>query len=85
MAAVELLARGLTHHIVEGENENAHAAVNGVARQITLGSAPVTVFDKEARIGGQGEIARFAFDRFPAALLEQRYEWASRAPQLKAH
>jgi len=75
----------MPHGVAEGQAEDLVMEVNGVAGQIALGSAPVAVLDDGAGIGGQGKIARFAFDQFQVALLEQRYEGASRAPQLKAH
>src|SRR5271165_3935834 len=57
---------------MEGEAEDLDMEVDGVAGQIAFGPAPVGVFDDEAGIGGQDKIARFAFDQFESAFLEER-------------
>jgi len=70
--AVVLRSGDLAHGVVEGQAEDLDVEVNGVARQISFGPAPVGVFDEEAGIGGQNKIARLARDELEAALLEQR-------------
>ena len=37
----------LAHRVVEGEAEEAHAEVDGVARQVSFGPAPVALLDDE--------------------------------------
>ena len=69
---VVLCAGDPAHGVVEGQAEDLDVEVDGVAGQIALGPAPVTVFDDEAGIGGQNKIARLACDEFQPALLEQR-------------
>ena len=62
----------LAHGVVKGQSEDLDEEVNGVAGQVTLGPAPVAVFDDEAGIGGQEVIAGGLFDELEGALLEQR-------------
>lgn len=62
----------MAHGVVEGQAEDLDVEVNGVAGQISLGPAPVAVFDDESWMGGQDKIARLAGDELQAALLEQR-------------
>ena len=57
---------------MEGQPKNLDEKVNGVASQVAFGPAPVAVFDDEAGIGGQKEIARGLFAELEGALLEQR-------------
>ena len=64
-------AGDLAHGIMEGQAEHLDVEVNGVASQIALGPAPVTVFDGETGIGGHGKIVRLAYDELESALLEQ--------------
>jgi hypothetical protein len=59
---------------MEGQAKDLDEKVNGVASQVAFGPAPVAVFDDEAGIGGQKEIARRLFDELEGALLEQRYQ-----------
>ena len=54
---VGLSASDLAHGVVEGEAEGLDVEVNGVTGEIALRPAPVAVFDDEAGIGGQNEIA----------------------------
>jgi len=54
--ARELGAGDLAHGVVEGEAEDLDKEVDGVAGQVALGPAPVTVFDQEALVGGQLEV-----------------------------
>src|SRR5206468_3496526 len=74
-SAVGLRAGDLAHGVMEGEAEHLDEEVNGVASQIALGPAPVTVFEDETGIGGQTKIVRFAYDELESALLEQ---WCQR-------
>ena len=55
---------------MEGEAENAHEEVNNVAGLVAFGPAPVAVLEDENGIGGQGEVARLAFDELEAAFFE---------------
>ena len=64
-------AGDLAHGVVEGQTEDLDMEVNGVAGQIAFGPAPVAVFDDEAGIGGQNEIARLAGDELESAFLEK--------------
>lgn len=43
---------------MEGHPEHLDMEVDGVAVEIALGPAPVTVFDDETGIGGQNEVTR---------------------------
>jgi hypothetical protein len=61
-----------THRVMEGQTEDLDMEVNGVASQISLRPAPVTVLDEEPGVGGQNKIARLAFDELESAFLEQR-------------
>jgi hypothetical protein len=61
-----------SHGVVEGQAEDLDAEVDGVASQIALRPAPIAVFDDEAGIGGQNEIARVLREDLESALLEQR-------------
>ena len=63
-------AGDLAQGVVEGQAEDLDVEVNGVAGQIALRPAPVTVFDDQTRIGGQNKIARFPCDELESALLE---------------
>ena len=56
---------------MEGQAEDSDEEVDDVACEVTLGPAPVAVFDDEAGIGGQKETARRLFDELEGALLEQ--------------
>ena len=57
---------------MERQAEDLDVEVNGVAGQIALGPAPVTVLDDETRIGGQAKIARLPLHELETALFEQR-------------
>ena len=65
-------ASDLAHGVMEGEAEDLDQEVNGVAGQIALGPAPVTVLDDQAGVGGQFKIARLLFNELQAACLQQR-------------
>ena len=67
-----LCADDLAHGVVEGQAEDLDVEVNGVAGEIAFGPAPVTVFDDEAGIGRQNEVAGLASDELKSAFLEQR-------------
>src|SRR5687768_5182367 len=56
---------------MEGEAQNAHEEVNGIAGEVTFGPAPITVFDDQTGVGGQDKIARLLFDELESALLQQ--------------
>ena len=56
---------------MEGEAEDLDVEVDGVACKVSLGPAPVAVFDEETGIGGQNKIARLLFDDLVSAFLEQ--------------
>jgi len=58
--------------VVEGETEHLDEEVDGVAGQLALGPAPITVFDQQARVSGQFEVVGGPGDQFQVALLEQR-------------
>jgi len=59
---------------MEGQAENLDVEVNGVASEVALGPAPVTVFDDEAGIGGQNKIAGLLGNELKPALLKQRHQ-----------
>jgi len=61
---------------MEGQAEDLNAKVNGVAGQVALGPAPVTVFDDDPGVGGQNKIARLAFDKLESAPLQERNQWS---------
>jgi len=54
---------------VEGETKDLDVEVDGVAGQIAFGPAPIGVFDDEAGIDGQNEVAGLTWDDFESALL----------------
>lgn len=56
---------------MEGQAEDLDVEVNGVAGEVTLRPAPVTVFDDEAGIGWQNKVARLLGDELEPAFLEQ--------------
>lgn len=60
---------------MEGKAEHLHVKVNGVAGEVALGPAPVTVFDDEAGIGGQNEIACLARQELESARLQEPNQW----------
>lgn len=64
-------AGDLAHGLVEGQAEHAHEQVNGVAGEITLGPAPIAVFNDQAGVGGQDKIACRPFQQLESAFLEQ--------------
>lgn len=61
---------------MEGEAQDTHEEVDGVAGQVPLGPTPVTLFDDQAGIAGQGEVARVVFDQFQSTFPEQ---WGQRS------
>ncbi len=69
-----LLAADLAHGVVKGQAEHAHEEVNGVAGEIAFGPAPVTVFDDQAGISGQGKVARLAWEELHPVFFEQGHE-----------
>jgi hypothetical protein len=69
---VALYSGDLAHGVVEGQAEDLDQEVNGVAGPISLGPAPIAVFDDESGKGGQKEIARLLLDQLEGAFLEQR-------------
>ena len=42
---------------MERQTENLDEEVNGIASQVTLGPAPITVFEQQAVVSGQFEVA----------------------------
>ena len=62
----------MAHGIVERQAENLDEEVNGIASQVALGAAPITVFKQEALVGGQFGVAGGPFEQLEAPLLEQR-------------
>ena len=71
LAVFDLLAGDLAHGVVEGKAQDLDEEVDGVSGQIALGPTPVTVFDEQALVGGQLEVAGLQLDELKAALLEQ--------------
>ena len=59
---------------MEGQAEHLDEEVNGVAGQVALRPAPVAVFDHEAVVSGQFEVAGGQLDELETAPLEQRNE-----------
>ena len=75
MTLAAILGLGdVVHGVVEGEAEDLDVEVNGIAGEVALRPAPVTVFDDEAGIGGQNKIARLPCAEFQSALLKQRHQ-----------
>ena len=52
----------MAHGVMEGQAKDLDEKVNGVARQVAFGPAPVAVFDDEAGMSGQKEVAGLALD-----------------------
>ena len=48
--------------------------VDGVAREVALGPAPVTILDEETGKGGQKVVAAPVFEQLEVPFLEQRQE-----------
>jgi hypothetical protein len=65
----------LAHGVVEGQAEHLDMEVNGVTGKVALRPAPVAIFDDEAGIGGQNEIACLAGDELESALLQKPNQW----------
>jgi len=70
-----LCAGDLAHGVVEGQTEHLDMEVNGVAGQIALWPAPVTVFEDETGVGRQLEVARRAFQEWEFPFLQQGHQW----------
>lgn len=62
----------LAHGIMEGETEDLGEEVDGVARFVVSGPAPVGVLEQETRVIGGFEVAGVVFDESEAAFFEQR-------------
>ena len=69
----------LAHGLVEGEAQDLGAEVDGVALQVALGPAPVTLFYDETGIGVDGEVAAAGFAEREAAFFQQRAQSAPEA------
>jgi hypothetical protein len=67
-------AGDLAHGVVEGQAEDLDVEVDGIAGEIAFRPAPVAVFDDEAGIGGQAEVAGLAGDELESVLLQQRHQ-----------
>ena len=61
----------LAHSLMEGEAENLDKEVDGIASQVTLRPAPVAVFEEQALVSGQFEVAGGQLEELEAAFLEQ--------------
>ncbi len=61
----------LAHRIVEGEAEHLDKEVDGVASEVALRPAPVAVFEEQAFVSRQFEVAGGQLDELEAAFLEQ--------------
>lgn len=61
----------LVHGLVEAQAEDLDKEVNGIAGPVTLGPAPIAVFEDETRKGGQKEIARFLFKQLESPFMKQ--------------
>ena len=57
---------------MEAHAQDMDEEVNGVAIEVALRPAPVTIFDDETGIGGQNKIVRLARDELESAFFEQR-------------
>ena len=55
---------------MEGEAEDAHEEVDGVAGHVAFGPTPVALFYDEAGMGGQNVIARLACDELEPVFLQ---------------
>lgn len=58
---------------MEGDAEDLHEEVNGVAGHVALRPAPVAVFEDQAFVSSQLEVAvLISLDEFQAAFLQER-------------
>jgi len=62
----------LAHGVVEGQAEHLDIEVDCVAGPVSLGPAPIGVFDDETRKSGQFKVAGLTFDELEPSLLQQR-------------
>ena len=68
-------AGDVAHGVVEGHTQDLDVKINGIAGEVALGPAPVTVLEDEAGMGGQNIIVRLACEEQESAFLEQRRQW----------
>ena len=57
---------------MERQAENLDEEVNGIASEVALGPAPITIFKQEALVRRQFEVAGGLFGELKAPPLEQR-------------
>jgi hypothetical protein len=62
----------LAHGVVKGQAKDLDKEVDGVACQLSLRPAPVAVFDDDAGMCGQFEVARLPGDELESAFLQKR-------------
>ena len=62
------------HGVMEAQPEHLGEEVDGVACQIPFRPAPVAVFEDQARMRRQLEVAGVAFAELEAAFLQERNE-----------
>lgn len=65
-------ADDLTHSVLEGEAEDVHKEVDGVARLLAFGSGPIIVFEQVAWMSRQFKVAGGTFEELGSAFMEQR-------------
>ena len=61
----------MAHGVVEGQTQNLDKEVDGVASEVSLGPAPIAVFDQQSSVVGQFEVASGPLDELESAFLEQ--------------
>ena len=61
----------LLHGVVEGQTQDVHEKVDGVAGEVALWPPPIGVFDEESLEGRQLEVARVFFEELQSLLLQQ--------------
>ena len=62
----------VAHGVVEGHFQDLDKEVNGVPGAVFLRPAPIGVFDEEARIGGQLEVAGVFWEELESLFLQER-------------
>lgn len=65
-----LRSKDLAHGVVEGEAKDLDKKVDGVAAFVLLGPAPIGVFDDEALVAGEFQVAGGQLDSLQSAFCQ---------------
>ena len=65
----------MAHGVVEGQFEHLDMEVDGVAGEIALRPAPITVFEDESGKGRQLKVARLPCDEWESSFLQEWNQW----------